>query len=148
MSQSEDLLKKIEERNYTVAIIGLGYVELPLMWTFHQNHMPLLGFDIDEKKVGNLKKGIPYIKHLGTEMMEALAKSDIADAILMCVPWTGTKSIEWNKETVSDFDAVLISTNHSSIDYAELAEWSECVIDTRNAINGVEAKNGKHIFKA
>ncbi|MEX2411713.1 MAG: nucleotide sugar dehydrogenase, partial [Candidatus Paceibacterota bacterium] len=62
--------------------------------------------------------------------------------------WTGTKSIEWDKETVSDYDAVLISTNHSAIDYAELAEWTECVIDTRNAMNGIEAKGENHIFKA
>jgi UDP-N-acetyl-D-glucosamine dehydrogenase len=98
MNQLATLLKKIEDRTYTVGIIGLGYVGLPLMWTFHQNDMPVLGFDIDEKKVENLRKGIPYIKHLGSEMMETLAKSDIADAttdftrlneadaILLCVP--------------------------------------------------------------
>jgi len=91
-------LNKIQNKQFTVGIIGLGYVGLPLMWTFHKNDMPVLGFDIDEKKVENLKNGIPYIKHLGTEMMEALANSDIADAttdfsrlheadaILLCVP--------------------------------------------------------------
>lgn len=52
------------------------------------------------------------------------------------------------KEKVSDFDAVLISTNHSSIDYAELAKWSECIVDTRNALNEVGSKNENHIFKA
>ena len=98
MNQLDTLLKKIEDRTYTVGIIGLGYVGLPLMWTFHQNDMPVLGFDIDEKKVDNLKNGVPYINHLGTEMMEALANSDKADAttdfscldeadaILLCVP--------------------------------------------------------------
>jgi UDP-N-acetyl-D-glucosamine dehydrogenase len=58
------------------------------------------------------------------------------------------KTVEWNKETVSGFDAVLISTNHSTIDYAELAEWSECIVDTRNAMMGIENKSDKHIFKA
>lgn len=92
------LLAKIENKTYTIGIIGLGYVGLPLMWTFHQRGMPVLGFDIDQKKIDHLKKGVPYIKHLGTEMMEALAKSERcdsttdftrlkeADAILMCVP--------------------------------------------------------------
>lgn len=70
MSQLKDLLKKIEDRNYTVGIIGLGYVGLPLMRTFHQNHIPVLGFDIDEKKVHNLKTGSPYIMHLGTVIMK------------------------------------------------------------------------------
>ena len=98
MNQLDTLLKEIEDRTYTVGIVGLGYVGLPLMWTFYQNNMPVIGFDIDEKKVDNLKNGIPYIKHLGTEMMEALANSDKAhattdfsrlneaDAILFCVP--------------------------------------------------------------
>ena len=98
MTQFERLLKKISDKTYTIGIVGLGYVGLPLMWTFHQKDMPVLGFDIDTKKVENLKNGIPYIKHLGTEMMEALANSDKADAttdfsrldeadaILMCVP--------------------------------------------------------------
>src|SRR5690554_1980228 len=68
------------------------------MWTFHQRGMPVLGFDIDQKKIDHLKNGVPYIKHLGTEMMETLAKSERcnsntdfarlkeADAILMLVP--------------------------------------------------------------
>ena len=54
MNQLDTLLKKIEDWTYTVGIIGLGYVGLPLMWTFHQNDMPVIGFDIDEKKVENL----------------------------------------------------------------------------------------------
>ncbi|MBR9916551.1 nucleotide sugar dehydrogenase [bacterium] len=98
MAQLEYLLQKIKDKTYTIGIVGLGYVGLPLMWTFHKHDMPVIGFDIDEKKVGNLKKGIPYIKHLGTEMMETLANSDKADAttdffrlgevdaILFCVP--------------------------------------------------------------
>lgn len=98
MSQLNELLAKIEDKTYTIGIIGLGYVGLPLMWTFHQRGMPVLGFDIDQRKIDHLKKGVPYIKHLGTEMMEALAKSERcdsttdftrlkeADAILMCVP--------------------------------------------------------------
>ncbi|MDR9418158.1 nucleotide sugar dehydrogenase [Gracilimonas sp.] len=98
MNQLKSLLNKIEYKNYTIGIVGLGYVGLPLMWTFHQSGMPVLGFDIDPKKIQNLKNGIPYIKHLGTEMMEILANSDKADAttdfsrldeadaILLCVP--------------------------------------------------------------
>lgn len=91
-------LQKISDRTYVVGIIGLGYVGLPLMWTFHQNDLPVLGFDIDQRKIEALKSGTPYIKHLGEDMMQRLAKSDRcqatsdfsrmpeADALLMCVP--------------------------------------------------------------
>lgn len=92
------LLQKIDNKEYTVGIIGLGYVGLPLMWTFHEKKMPVLGFDVDQQKVTNIKEGVPYIKHLGKEMMQMLSGSDIcdattdfsrlpeADALLMCVP--------------------------------------------------------------
>lgn len=94
----QELLEKIERKEYTVGIIGLGYVGLPLMWTFHEAGMPVLGFDIDDKKVNCINEGRAYIKHLGTEMMQKLAGSercgattdfsrlDEADALLMCVP--------------------------------------------------------------
>ena len=62
--------------------------------------------------------------------------------------YTGKQSIEWNQATVAGFDAVLISTDHSDIDYAQLAEWSDCIIDPRNAMKSVTPKNGQHIFKA
>lgn len=94
----QELLKKIDRKEYVVGIVGLGYVGLPLMWTFHQAGMPVLGFDIDSEKVDCINEGVPYIKHLGKDKMEKLAEgercgatSDFsrlgeADAILMCVP--------------------------------------------------------------
>jgi len=95
---AEDLLQKIEDKEYTIGIVGLGYVGLPLMWTFHDAGMPVIGYDIDQEKIDCLHEGRPYIKHLGEEMMQRLAESDRcdatadfsrlseADAILMCVP--------------------------------------------------------------
>jgi UDP-N-acetyl-D-glucosamine dehydrogenase len=93
-----DLLTSIEQKTYTVGIVGLGYVGLPLMWTFHENGLPVIGFDIDQAKIDHLRSGTPYIKHLGKEMMQSLAASDHcdattdfsrlseADAVLLCVP--------------------------------------------------------------
>src|SRR5207253_2671257 len=40
--------------------------------------------------------------------------------------WTGTKSVPWDKQTISSFDVALIATNHASVNYQELAEWSPC----------------------
>ncbi len=47
--------------------------------------------------------------------------------------WAGTKSVEWNQAVVSQYDAVLIATAHANVDYGQLVEWSQLVIDTRNA---------------
>jgi UDP-N-acetyl-D-glucosamine dehydrogenase len=62
--------------------------------------------------------------------------------------WEGTKSIEWDKRTLSSFDAVVISTNHSCIDYQQLADWNDCIVDTRNAMKGITLKNDIHVWKA
>ncbi len=98
MNNLDKIISNITSRNYTVGIVGLGYVGLPLMWTFHENDLDVLGFDVDESKIKCLKEGKPYIKHLGDEMMAKLAKSNRidattdfsrlneVDAILMCVP--------------------------------------------------------------
>ncbi len=48
--------------------------------------------------------------------------------------WAGLRSVAWNRETIASFDAVVICTAHQRVNYEELASWSGCVIDTRNAI--------------
>jgi UDP-N-acetyl-D-glucosamine dehydrogenase len=57
--------------------------------------------------------------------------------------WAGTKSVEWNQPTVAGFDLVLIATNHACINYQELADWSKCIVDTRNAMQGVTTRPGQ-----
>jgi UDP-N-acetyl-D-glucosamine dehydrogenase len=57
--------------------------------------------------------------------------------------WAGTRSIAWNEETVREFDAVLISTNHKAVDLRQLTRWAQCILDTRNAIAGIETRPGQ-----
>jgi UDP-N-acetyl-D-glucosamine dehydrogenase len=54
--------------------------------------------------------------------------------------WAGTKSVAWNRETVQGFDLVLIATNHASVNYRELAEWAQRIVDTRNAMADITTK--------
>ncbi len=61
--------------------------------------------------------------------------------------WAGTRSVVWNRETIQGFDAVIIATNHEVINYQELADWSPCIVDTRNAMVAVKAKPGQ-VWKA
>lgn len=61
--------------------------------------------------------------------------------------WTGTKSVAWDKETVAGFDLALIATNHACVNYQELAEWSPCIVDTRNAMAGSKTRPGQ-VWKA
>ena len=59
----------------------------------------------------------------------------------------GTKSVVWNKEAISAFDLVLIATNHACVDYQELANWTSCIVDTRNAMAAVPTLP-KQVWKA
>ncbi|RXK52921.1 nucleotide sugar dehydrogenase [Oleiharenicola lentus] len=61
--------------------------------------------------------------------------------------WAGTKSVSWNKETVSAFDLVLIATNHASVNYQDLANWATCIVDSRNAMSTLKTKPGQ-VWKA
>ncbi len=93
-----NLLNKIKDRNSLVCVIGLGYVGLPLIKTFLNAGFPVVGFDIDKKKVNLLNKGKSYIKHVtGTDLIPYLKKDRFnattdpkalakADVILICVP--------------------------------------------------------------
>jgi len=61
--------------------------------------------------------------------------------------FAGRKSVEWNRATIESFDLVLIATNHSCVNYHELAEWAQCIVDTRNAMAGLSVAPGK-VWKA
>ena len=61
--------------------------------------------------------------------------------------WAGKKSIVWDPATIASFDAVLISTAHANVDYRQLLEWSDLVIDTRNAVVSLTARDGQ-VWKA
>lgn len=56
---------------------------------------------------------------------------------------TGMQSVKWSKEVIEGADCVLISTHHSAVNLLELAEWSDLIVDTRNAMASVESKPGQ-----
>jgi UDP-N-acetyl-D-glucosamine dehydrogenase len=54
--------------------------------------------------------------------------------------WAGTESVSWNHETIGNFDATIVVTAHSNVDYQQLVDWSKIVLDTRNATKGLQGK--------
>lgn len=61
--------------------------------------------------------------------------------------WTGRKSITWSEAELRRFDAVIISTAHECVDYRQLIDWAEIIIDTRNALAVYPSRPGQ-IWKA
>ncbi|MGB2755629.1 MAG: nucleotide sugar dehydrogenase [Phycisphaerae bacterium] len=94
----QDLMKRIQNRQATVGIVGLGYVGLPLAQAFRRAGFNVVGFDIDPQKIDALMAGRSYFKHIRHESVAEMkprkgfeATTDFArirdvDAILICVP--------------------------------------------------------------
>jgi UDP-N-acetyl-D-glucosamine dehydrogenase len=55
----------------TIAIVGLGYVGLPLSLQFARSGASVIGLDIDRAKVDALMAGRSYIKHIAPEAIVA-----------------------------------------------------------------------------
>jgi len=89
---------KIADGSAVVAVIGLGYVGLPLLHAFHSAGFRVIGFDVDPQKIDALRRGENYLRHLGPSMVREMlaagrfeATNDFArlaeaDAIISCVP--------------------------------------------------------------
>jgi len=102
----EPLLSRIASRNYTVGIVGMGYVGLPLALVAAKAGFHVIGFDIDEARVALLNRGESGIKHIpGQAIAQALsekrfrATADLSelgqpDAILIAVPTPLSKQRE------------------------------------------------------
>ena len=55
------LLEKIHSKEAVVAVVGLGYVGLPLTVAFAKVGLPVIGIDVDERKVDGLREGESHI---------------------------------------------------------------------------------------
>jgi len=81
-----------------IAIVGLGYVGLPLALQFASSGAKVLGLDIDPKKTDAILEGRSYIKHVGSESIARHLASGLldastdfsrvveTDAVILCVP--------------------------------------------------------------
>lgn len=97
MQAKDVLIGKFRDRSALIAIVGLGYVGLPLVLRFAEVGYRVLGFDIDNEKVLALNHGRSYIEHISSAQLSAACVSGFratvdfsearkADAIIICVP--------------------------------------------------------------
>ncbi|HSL91075.1 MAG TPA: nucleotide sugar dehydrogenase [Candidatus Limnocylindrales bacterium] len=93
-----DLLARLKRKNFTAAVIGLGYVGLPLAMEYTGAGISVIGIDVDGSKVRSLRGGKSYIGDIPSEAIrDAVAAgllrvtSDFsalaeADTVNICVP--------------------------------------------------------------
>ena len=94
----EELLKKIENREVVVGVVGLGYVGLPLAVEKAKAGFKTIGFDVQTEKVNMVNEGHNYIGDVVDSDLEKLVKegklsatTDFSfvkdvDFIAICVP--------------------------------------------------------------
>lgn len=99
-----DVRSSIKKRSALIGVVALGYVGLPLIRSFWDAGFSVLGFDIDPRKIEQLRRGENYLKHLGDDLVSQMltttsdtggdrfdATDDFSrlsepDVILICVP--------------------------------------------------------------
>ena len=64
------LYKEIINRKEKIAIIGLGYVGMPIAIAFAQKGMDVIGFDLNVEKIDLYKSGIDPTKEVGNEVIK------------------------------------------------------------------------------
>ena len=94
----EALLARIAARSFTIGIVGLGYVGLPLMRAATAQGFAVLGLDIDAFRVAQLNAGQSPLTHVPAAEIQAARAAGLfeataepgrlaaADAVLVCVP--------------------------------------------------------------
>ncbi|CDG98901.1 UDP-glucose/GDP-mannose dehydrogenase [Xenorhabdus bovienii str. puntauvense] len=97
MSSLNKLVNKFNNKSANIAIVGLGYVGLPLMLRYNDIGFKVIGFDIDKDKTEKLSLGLSYIEHIsssriqkaietGFEATTDFSRISECDAIILCVP--------------------------------------------------------------
>jgi UDP-N-acetyl-D-glucosamine dehydrogenase len=93
----KQLLSKVQDRTAAIAVVGLGYVGLPLALRFSECGFRVIGIDTDAERVAQLARGETYIaRYENSRIAQAMKRGFVpttsfkeaakADAILICVP--------------------------------------------------------------
>jgi UDP-N-acetyl-D-glucosamine dehydrogenase len=96
MGHHEELRQKLENRSARIAVIGLGYVGLPMAVEFAKAGYSVVGIDNDPKRVEQLKEGRTYILDVQEDELQQVTSRLTAtnnfralieaEAIIICVP--------------------------------------------------------------
>lgn len=119
MEMKEKFLKKIDEKQIVVGVVGLGYVGLPLAVEKAKAGFKTIGFDVQEEKVKMVNEGHNYIGDVVDNDLKELVKSGMLSA---------TTDFSFIKDV--DFIAICVPTpldNHQQPDISYVKNSTESV---------------------
>ena len=103
---AEELKQRLERRDATIGVIGLGYVGLPLAVAFAKAGLPVIGVDADAGRSARIRAGVSPVEDVPSDELaplvtarrlvvaDGIAALTAADAIIICVPTPLGKSKE------------------------------------------------------
>ena len=72
------LIQMSDNKNFSkLAVVGLGYVGLPLCIRFCESGLEVLGLDIDQEKVDSINAGRSYIQHIDSGIISDLTSKTL-----------------------------------------------------------------------
>jgi len=83
MSIKEATIQKFNSRNAHIAVVGLGYVGLPLCVAFAKAGYSVTGIDVDGRKVEAINSGESYIEDIPSEVLQSLLPARLEMAVEM-----------------------------------------------------------------
>lgn len=110
------------EHNTKIAIIGLGYVGLPLAVAFAEKY-PVIGFDINQARVKELMGGHDFTLEVSDELLSSVVSAEPNDKGLLCTT---------NLEAIQDCNYFIVTVptptdKHNRPDLTPLYKASETV---------------------
>jgi UDP-N-acetyl-D-glucosamine dehydrogenase len=93
---TDELRRKVDARTAVIAVIGCGYVGLPLSMGFAHAGFRVIGIDADERKVARLRAGESYI-------------ADVPSSALRDAVETGRFDASTDYDRLRDADVIFVS---------------------------------------
>jgi UDP-N-acetyl-D-glucosamine dehydrogenase len=127
MTAKQRLLDRINDREAIVAVVGLGYVGLPLAVEFAEVGYSVIGLDLIQAKVDMLNRGESYIPDIPTEQVKRLVEAgrlrattsyqDLSevDAISVCVPTPLRKTKDPDMSFIIDSTNAIAEIAHEGL---------------------------------
>src|SRR5579883_3049275 len=75
MNHFDELRRKIESRQATAGVVGLGYVGLPLAVELAHAGFNVVGIDVQASKVDSINRGESYVQDVPTGILKPLVKA-------------------------------------------------------------------------
>jgi UDP-N-acetyl-D-glucosamine dehydrogenase len=121
---SHTIMDQLRQRTAKVAVVGLGYVGLPLAVVFAEAGFDVVGIEPDEKKVEAIRRGESYVQDVESNVISKLTKSgkfrvthdfsvlDSVQAVSICVPTPLRKTGDPDLSFILDATNVLANHVH------------------------------------